>query len=282
MNSSEPMNSPQSSPAKTPALEWVSQPDKIGRLLEDVELKLVKKRRRRARNGRAALALLILAAVGMWAVPYARETGEATTVAAQRQSVALQDGSVAELNARTDLKTDFRYGRRTVRMEKGEAFFSVFKDPAHPFLVETPGGVVRVTGTKFNVRLNSAGKPEVTLLEGAVGLEGNAIPAVSLVPGQQFDPVHDRVLVLSAAELAKVTAWREGRLVLDGLTLGEAAARISAYQGKDISVAPGVASLQMGGSCSLDDLDGFLDFLPRALSVRVVPMGDGSFRIIAR
>ena len=80
-----------------------------------------------------------------------------------------------------------------------------------------------------------------------------------------------------------MTAWREGRLALDGLTLSEAVARFSSYHGTTITVASEIAhSLRMGGSCSLDDLPGFLDFLPRAVSVQVLPAGDGSYRIVPR
>ena len=265
-----------------PPLDWVTQAGKVDHLLADIEVKLTRKRRKRARARKAALALLVIAALGTWAIPYAQNTNEVRTLAAQRQTLPLQDGSKADLNAQTEIRTDFRYGRRTVRLERGEAFFSVAKDLNHPFLVETPNGTVRVTGTKFNVRLAKDGRPEVTLFEGSVDLQREGRSFLNLLPGQQFDGAKEQVHMLAPAELKNVTAWREGRMVLDGLTLGEAVARISVYHGKKITVVPEVASFQMGGSCALDDLNGFLEFLPRAMSVKVVPVGDGSLRIVAR
>ncbi len=282
MNSSDAMPRSNASSAGQPPLEWASRPDKVGRLLADIEGKLDRKRRRRARTVRAAAGVLVLAAIGFWAVPYARDTEKIATAAAHRETVALADGSTAELNARTEVRTDFRYGRRTLRLDRGEVYLEVAKDPRHPFLVETPGGVVRVTGTRFNVRLGGDGKPEVTLFEGAVGLQRDGVSFLNLLPGQQFDGTRNEVHVLSKAELANVRAWQEGRLVLDGLTLGEAVNRMAAYHGREIEVAAAVASYRMGGSCALDDLDGFLAFLPRAVSVQVVPRGNGSFRILAR
>jgi transmembrane sensor len=200
-----------------------------------------------------------LAVAALWVVPYFRDIQTVATVAAQRSTLSLPDGSRTDLNAQTTLYTDFRHGRRYVRLEKGEAYFSVAKDKEHPFAVETPGGTVRVTGTEFNVRLAPDGHPEVTLLEGAVAFE-NAAARMQLVPGQQISTTGD-LRQLSATELDNVIAWREGRIVLTGLTLGEAAARFASFHGKTITVAPEVASLQMGGSYSLDDLPGFFDAL---------------------
>ncbi|MEJ1971968.1 MAG: FecR domain-containing protein [Lacunisphaera sp.] len=216
-----------------------------------------------------------------WGVPWVRSTTSALTATAQRERLRLADGSVAVLNASTRLRTDFRHGRRVVELESGEAFFSVVKDKAHPFYVRTPRGVVRVTGTAFNVRLTEEAAPEVTLIEGGVSVTGLG-PERRLVPGQQFDPRSGNVQTLTPVRLAAAIAWREGRLVLDGLTLGEAAGRMADFHGKKILIAPQVAGLTMGGSCSLDDLPAFLEFLPRALSVSVLPTSDGSWRVMAR
>jgi transmembrane sensor len=216
----------------------------------------------------------------LWVVPYFRDTQLVTTVAAQRSTLSLPDGSRAEMNAQTTLYTDFRRGRRQVRLEKGEAWFSVAKDAAHPFTVETPGGTVRVIGTQFNVRL-AAGQPEVTLIEGVVAYE-NAAARVQLTPGQQISMAGE-LRQLSFAELENVTAWREGRIVLNGLTLAEAAARFGAFHGKTIAVMPDIATLEMGGSYSLDDLQGFFDALgDDRLSLRVIRRDTDNYGIVRR
>lgn len=253
-------------------------------LLGQVATRVRQRRSQRRRLVKRAAASALLIAVGIWAVPYFRDTSTVATPAASRQSLALSDGSQAELNAQTELKTDFRYGRRQISLTQGEAFFSVAKDPAHPFLVTTPAGTVRVTGTKFNVRLGTDGFAEVTLLEGAVQVEREGVTSVALAPNEQvaFGSHPSAVRTLSATEIETITAWRQGRLVLDGLTLGEACARISAYHGKKISVEPEVANLRPGGSCPLDDLPGFLEVLKATNTVQVLAAGDGSYRIIPR
>jgi transmembrane sensor len=216
-----------------------------------------------------------------WLVPNFRDTQKVTTIAAQRSSLALPDGSHTELNAQTALVTDFRHGRRFVRLEKGEAFFTVAKDAAHPFYVETPGGTVRVTGTQFNVRLGADGRPEVTLLKGTVEIQ-NALAHLTLAQGQQLTTTGE-LRTLSSPDLERVVAWRDGRIVLNGLTLAEAAERFASFHGKTIEVAPELAARQMGGSYALDDLQSFLDALSsEPLGFRVERRDADHFVILPR
>ncbi|MBL9215669.1 MAG: FecR domain-containing protein [Opitutaceae bacterium] len=246
-----------------------------------VAVRQQEKRRRKVRRGLGVAGLLI--GLGVWAVPYFRSTDEILTQVANRQTVALRDGSHADLNAQTQLRTDFRYGRRMVRLTAGEAFFTVAKDTEHPFLVETPAGTVRVTGTRFNVRLLADRQVEVTLLDGAVAMEtsaaGRGRAEVPLAPGQQFRSGDASVHALNAADLERVTAWREGRLMLDEMTVGDAVGRIARYHGKRFEVAPEVASVRLGGSCSLDDLPAFLLSLRATRVIEIIDNRDGSYRV---
>ncbi len=276
-------------------LDWPFHAGVVDQVIAQVEVKVKRRRSRRRRLITGGAAVLAFAGALLWAVPYVRDTATVETVAARRQTLALADGSQADLNARTSLRTDFRYGRRIVRLDRGEAFFAVARDPAHPFLVETPAGTVRVTGTKFNVRLADTGATEVTLLEGSVTVDlapSPQSPAPSaqppapssqpLAPGQQFDTAHAVVRDLTPVALENVTAWRTGRLALDGLTLAEAAERLSAYHGRSIQVAPAVATLHPGGSLLLEDLATALEALSATLPIQSIPMADGSYRIVPK
>ncbi|MFO1448288.1 MAG: FecR domain-containing protein [Opitutaceae bacterium] len=223
----------------------------------------------------------VFAVCAVWLVPFVRDTQRITTVAAQRSTLSLADGTRTELNAQTALITDFRGGRRFVRLEKGEAFFTVAKDEAHPFVVETPGGTVRVTGTQFNLRLASDGRPEVTLVEGAVEIQ-NGLALLQIKPGQQLSRAGE-LRTLAPREIDRVTAWREGRIVLNGLTLAEAAERFATFHGKSIEVAPALSDREMGGSYLLDDLPGFLDALSsQPLGLRVIRRDSDSIVITWR
>lgn len=279
---------PSPSAAASP-LDWPFEAGVVDRVLEKVDLKVKQRKRRRRRQVTGSIAaLLVFAFVNFWAIPFARDTATIATLPAQPQQLTLADGSTAELNAQTSMRTDFRYGRRIVQLDRGEAFFSVAKDPAHPFYVETPHGTVRVTGTKFNVRLDAAQRPEVTLLEGGVQLHDLADEpsaaeksSVVLVSGQQWT-VAAGLRTLSSGELENLTSWRRGVLVLDGLTLAEVAERFASYHGVTIEVSPEAAKLHPGGSAPLNNLQAFLGAVQDTLPVRVISKTDTAFRIVPR
>jgi transmembrane sensor len=250
-------------------------------LAEEIKRQLKARKRQRARKAKLAAAAGGAAFVLFWVVPFLRDTAVFATGPAQRQTVELSDGSKADLDALTHLRADFRYGRRVLQLTQGEAFFSVAKDAAHPFLVATPHGTVRVTGTHFDVRLGANQEPEVTLIEGSVAFQGVTPDPVPLAPGEQLSMASGtpKVRTLSRAELDSAVAWRNGRLVLEGLTLDQAVQRFAAYHGRSITVDPAVGPVHMGGVCPLADLDTFLSGLEEAHALKVTKNADGSIAI---
>jgi transmembrane sensor len=212
---------------------------------------------------------------------------EIATVAGQRQSITLPDGSHVDLNANTRLRIENRRDERHVVLASGEAYFMVAKDKAHPFIVETAAGSVRVTGTMFDVQAPHSDQLTVTVTEGSVQVrvaaKGDAEPAM-LHPGDQLAAVGANVTraILSKAKLADVTAWREGQIVFDGVPLGEALSKFAAYHGRVITASPGAAELKLGGRFNLDDLDGFLTALEEVLPVKVTHEASGAVRVALR
>lgn len=237
---------------------------------------------RRVFAGLAAAAALVLGA--FW---FAQRPQEFTTLAAQRQHITLADGSHADLNARTALKVRLKSHDRRIRLEQGEAYFEVAKDPARPFYVETATGTVRVSGTKFNVRTNAAGLLEVTVLEGSVAVKGGGPAGMAhefqLKPQDQAtvdgELAHEHRLTANAAE--DIIAWRTGKVVFDDTPLAVAAERFSAYNGRAIAVAPEAAGLLLGGRYTLDDFDQFIGSLEKTLPVRAIRNENGTVRIVA-
>jgi transmembrane sensor len=235
----------------------------------------------------AGVVLTAAAAVALFfwlGAPPAQREILATASAEQRQ-LALADGTVVELNARTSLSFELARGERRVRLDEGEAFFSVAKDAARPFYVDTPHGAVRVTGTRFAVRTDKAGGFVVTVAEGSVQARGLKGPLTNVFAGDLFIEVEGRPVTrrLGAQELADALAWREGRVVFHQVTLREVLAPFARYHGRELVVDDAVAGLRLGGSFKLGDLPAFLETLGEALPIRVE--GDpasGPLRIVAR
>lgn len=213
--------------------------------------------------------------LGLWATKPAQQVETVATSFAERKTVKLRDGSLVELNARTSMLVEFGASDRRVRIADGEAFFTVAKDRSRPFIVETPAGAVRVTGTVFDVHAETGTNFVVTVVEGSVqvtpALAGVASAPVALTATEQLEisPQDTNVRTLSAAELDDATAWRRGALVLDGTPLSVALARFSRFHGKAITVAGEAGALKVGGRYELANLDGFLNDIHTFLPVQV-------------
>jgi transmembrane sensor len=215
----------------------------------------------------AALAVAAAVAVtfSLWRPTPAPQA--VTTLTAAQRTVTLSDGTQVELNARTKLEFRHTGAERRVRLLEGEAFFSVSHDASRPFFVETAAGTVRVTGTKFSVRSESGAELEVIVAEGSVEMN-----AAAAAPGNE-----DRIMLaagnrgfaragqtgherLTADALENALAWREGAIVLNGLTLQEALQRVGRYHDRRIEVTPAAAGKKdIAARMNLADLDGFLE-----------------------
>ena len=227
----------------------------------------------------AAAALAVVFFLGRSQPVALLETG----IAAQAAH-ALPDGSQVDLNARTQLAVAFAAGERRVRLAQGEALFAVARDAARPFIVETAAGEVRVTGTKFNVRLESTEVVEVTVLEGSVvvTLPGSKADPLRLAPGDQLVVTGGagNVHQVTADQLKDAIAWVRGFVVFDNMPLRDAAARYASYHNKRIEVDPAVAAKTYGGKQRIADLDGFLKSVPVQIpEVEITTTPEGVIRI---
>lgn len=193
------------------------------------------------------------------------------TAVAQRHSLTLADGSHIDLSARTQVTIALTSEARRVQLATGTAYFEVAKNQQRPFSVETPAGVVLVTGTKFAVHAEPGAGLEVIVAEGQVRVSATSTEPVSLAAGQRLTATGPalRVESLAPAALADALAWREGMIVFADTPLGEALARFAQFHDIQIAASPAAASLRLGGRYSLDDLDGFLAALEEILPVQV-------------
>jgi transmembrane sensor len=238
-----------------------------------------------------ATAGLFAAAVAVVAVLVIRPRVQPDTImtaVAQRRQFTLADGSRVELNANTSMVVENGRAERRVRLANGEAYFIVSKDKSRPFIVETPAGSVRVTGTIFNVRTETATELDVTVVEGSVqvrpGETGGGQPSGprDIGPGDSLSAGKGGVSVtrLSAEALDDALAWRQGYLVGNGLPLPKALARYASYHGLKITASPGAAGVMISGRWSLDHPDVFFAAIEQTSKVRVTSDPGGEVRVI--
>jgi transmembrane sensor len=247
---------------------------------------------RRASFGgwKAAFGGMALAAVAAGFVWHGYASHRPETIAAangERRSFTLSDGSKVELNANTSLFVENGRTERRVHLDSGEAFFVVSKDKSRPFIVETPAGSVRVTGTRFNVLSETASELVVTVEEGRVevrpgqGRDVTTPDPFVLTPGDKLssEQAGTRLTPLSSGEVEDALAWRNGQIVCSGMPLSEVLARFAHYHGVRITTTAAAAGKRLNARFKLDDLDGFLTQLPQVIPVSVKHEADGSISV---
>jgi transmembrane sensor len=188
--------------------------------------------------------------------------------------VPLADGSTATVNTASSIDVVIGSRAREIRLQRGEAWFQVEKDRARPFVVEAGRVRVRAIGTAFAVRRREGGA-DVLVSEGVVeawaaGAEGHT---VRLSAGQRAYVADNAAIVEHPVEpsgVDRALAWREGKIDLNGETLGEAVAEFNRYNRRQIDVIdPRAAAERFHGVFRLDDPEGFARAIHQSLGVPV-------------
>lgn len=126
-----------------------------------------------------------------------------TTLASQKESVVLPDGSKVQLNAKSLLSFNTRnWNDNRVVQLKGEAYFKVAK--GSKFDVQTPEGKVTVLGTEFNVHQRD-GLFKVICYEGLVNVTYSDYH-INLPPGNSF-LIRDGKLIATEKENLTAPSW---------------------------------------------------------------------------
>jgi len=228
-----------------------------------------------------AAAVMVTAAIsvgGSLLAVHQKDQTFATTIGG-REALSLVDGSKIELNTDTVLRMANGAGERKVWLDRGEAYFDIKHDAAHPFVVMVGDHRVTDLGTKFIVR-QEGDRVEVKLLEGSARLDANSgLPAQSAVlkPGDVAIATADQTSVTKkpVKELTQELGWRRGVLTFDHTTLAEAVAEFNRYNRQKIVIADrAAAKLEIGGTFPSDDVKLFGRATHIALGLRVEDKGN--------
>jgi len=199
----------------------------------------------------AVIAIVGVAVVSM--IPQPKDRVYSTPVGG-RETISFADGTKVELNTNTVLRARMTTDQRIVWLERGEAYFKVRHDRAHPFIVFAGNRRVTDLGTEFVVR-RSPQKFQVSVVQGKVWFDdsdtqtasqsalltaGDVVTASAGKTVVRKEPVHD---------IATGLSWRHGLLVFDHTDLADAVAEINRYNVTKLVIADaGVAHLEIGGT----------------------------------
>jgi transmembrane sensor len=225
----------------------------------------------------AALVMLVMAGwLALRGAGYLPETYRTAT--GQSRAVVLPDGSLADLNTRTELEWIGSPSDRRVRLLRGEALFEVVHEPLRPFRIVLAHSEVQVLGTRFDVYQKTDGNVVVTVVSGTVSVEGlingsNARPCWTrrLTADEQieYSPV-GLVNDVHATVAPDAIRWREGMVETRGEPLSKFVSDLSRYTAERIVIVdPRAASVQIGGAFSVRDVDATLERIAEIAPVTV-------------
>jgi transmembrane sensor len=174
----------------------------------------------------------------------------------------LPDGSIALLNTDSAISVRYAGSERRIDLLRGEAWFKVRKDAAHPFRVHARDGVAEAVGTAFGVR---RGDDNVTIsvTEGVVAVTApeQARPSepqsVKVSAGLQSSYVRGHAPGSAAAFDAQVAlAWRTRHVVIDDMPLRAAIDELNHYRSGRIVLLDGAhGDAHVSGVFAVEQLD---------------------------
>jgi transmembrane sensor len=216
-----------------------------------------------------AAGLILIALSGTVLLVWPKDGGYHTPVGGIA-SVPMTDGSRVTLNTDTRIRVEDTPALRQVRLEQGEAFFEVARDPSRPFVVIAGGERITVLGTAFSVRREGS-DVHVTVTQGRVRVEGPGRDET--LSAGSIAQVHDNGVVVKREDLLAVESrlsWRRGFLTFDETTLADAVAEINRYSQRKIRIeAPELAALTISGKLRLSNSDDFIELLRKGYGIEV-------------
>lgn len=230
-----------------------------------------------------ALSASVAAAVVVWGWRPANWSPQLSfqtfsTPVGGRQVLTLADGSTIELNTDTVVRVGLSPAERTVALVKGEAFFQIKHDAAHPFVVNAGSHRVIDLGTKFVVR-DDPGQLRVTLVEGKARLESTnaSAQALLLTPGDVAIATASTMSVATKRPVAVAAdlAWRHGLLIFDAASLSDAASEFNRYNRTKLVIADAdTAKIAIGGTFQANDVRTFAEVARNLLHLRIRNTGE--------
>lgn len=239
-----------------------------------------------------ALALTLPLWRGAEVAPAPQVVADATPVLRR----LLEDGSMIDLNRGAEVAVEFTAAERRVRLVRGEAHFTVAKNPQRPFVVLANRVSIRAVGTAFDVRLQPE-NVEVLVTEGRVSVNPRSASAAdgatgegaAEAPAPALVAVGERAVVslvepdaapkisaVAPAVLAQLLAWQPRQLEFNDAPLAQVVAEFNRDNRVKLVVAdPILAALPIGATLRSDNVEGFVRLLETSFHVVAERRADG-------
>jgi transmembrane sensor len=220
--------------------------------------------RRRALLGAAVAVALAALAFAAWGETWRTGFGET-------RRIELADGVRVTLNADTAVRAP-RLPILPTRLLKGEAWFDARRADGTALVVAAGRGRFETAGGAFILRRGAAGEI-VQPTHGGVVAWRPGEPSSRAAPDQRLTlaPGRPPRLEPDALGARRSLAWRDGRIVLRGETLGYAMAEFNRYNALQIVIEDADLALEpVTGAFDARDPTGFTEAVARQLGAEVI------------
>lgn len=246
-----------------------------------------------------AAAAAIAVAFYFWPDASSNPVQVAETQAGGFKVMELPDGSVVHLNANSSVSVQYGDRERRVLLERGEAHFSVAKNPDRPFIVTAGAVSVHAVGTAFNVRMDPAAV-EVMVTEGKVRVDDStkggslltqetatsvASPVADshllvagekvVIPVMASVPAPATPVAVAPEQMEQSLAWQTKMLEFDMTPLGDVVKEFNRYNTHQLVITDtALARRPFGGSFRADNYTVFVQLLEQRFGVVAERSGD--------
>jgi transmembrane sensor len=243
---------------------------------------------RAAMAAAAGLALIVGLTFSTVRAGRDRVTAVATPVGAT-MTVKLDDGSTVYLNTDTRLTYALGAHKRSLRLERGEAYFEVAHDAARPFVVTSGAHTITDIGTAFDVKF-IGGVTNLSVTDGVTRVSRASFNPLArpesrdVKAGMSAQMAADgSVTVTSTQSLDTVGAWRTGRLVYRDQPIAEIIADLGRYLSSDLVLAtPARGDARFTVVLQVDGEPAMLKRMAQLLPITLVEVRAGEYEVYVK
>jgi len=247
----------------------------------------------------AATLVVAIMAMSLFQFPSAVDPSqivatEHAVAGSEIREIALPDGSIVTLGARSAMTVAFSADERRVNLSDGEGYFDVASDSSRPFIVHAGEATVRAIGTAFDVRL-AVDSVRVDVVEGQVRVRSRAtsgvtqdanasqVTAMNATAGERliFEP-EEGLTKLPTVPDAELAAWRTGRLEYFGEELNRIVADANRYYDGDISIlSDEIGEVRVTASFPTSSIENIFELLVDQVPMEVSKTDQGDILLTA-
>ena len=234
----------------------------------------------------SAIVVLLIVIAGWQSFGIIQRPTMYRTDVGKLRTIVLQDGTNVTLSGASTMAVNFDNKARAIRLETGEAFFSVAKNSSTPFVVMVGDRIIQDIGTVFDV-YDQRDTIGIAVREGAVLVSRHNDTAQT-----QSSAMKPHALILSRGEAVdfipaassgirrtvspeQIGAWRDGVLVYETLPLSRIVADLNRqFRGSIVIEGERLQSMPVSLTLKLETRERTLQTLQQLLPIQVVQVAN--------